>query len=73
MAIAYFWQHQPRALWPIDPAQGDLGGAGAHRLARRNTLIGNDSTAADNDCESLTTSPLSRIYLMPDHEEKGMR
>jgi putative oxidoreductase len=27
MAVAYFWQHQPHALWPIDPAQtGDGGG-----------------------------------------------
>ncbi|MGH3522655.1 MAG: DoxX family protein [Mycobacterium sp.] len=26
MAVAYFWQHQPYALWPFDPAQGDLGG-----------------------------------------------
>lgn len=26
MAVAYFWEHQPRALWPIDPAQGGLGG-----------------------------------------------
>ncbi len=22
MAVAYFWQHQPKALWPIDPANG---------------------------------------------------
>lgn len=21
MAVAYFWQHQPHALWPIDPTQ----------------------------------------------------
>lgn len=26
MAVAYFWEHQPRALWPIDPAQGGHGG-----------------------------------------------
>lgn len=26
MAVAYFWQHQPHALWPIDPAQGGHGG-----------------------------------------------
>jgi putative oxidoreductase len=22
MAVAYFWMHQPHALWPIDPANG---------------------------------------------------
>lgn len=22
MAVAYFWQHQPHALWPIDPKNG---------------------------------------------------
>jgi|SRR5690625_3886347 len=26
MAVAYFWEHQPLALWPIDPAQGGHGG-----------------------------------------------
>ncbi|MEZ0363396.1 DoxX family protein [Mycobacterium sp. pUA109] len=26
MAVAYFWEHQPHALWPIDPAQGGHGG-----------------------------------------------
>lgn len=26
MAVAYFWQHQPHALWPLDPAQGGHGG-----------------------------------------------
>ena len=26
MAVAYFWQHQPRALWPIGPPQ--MGGNG---------------------------------------------
>ncbi|HTM86211.1 MAG TPA: DoxX family protein [Mycobacterium sp.] len=26
MAIAYFWEHQRYALWPIDPAQGGHGG-----------------------------------------------
>ena len=26
MAVAYLWQHQPHALWPIDPAQGGHGG-----------------------------------------------
>jgi putative oxidoreductase len=26
MAVAYFWQHQPRALWPFGPAVGGNGG-----------------------------------------------
>ncbi|MGV0635274.1 DoxX family protein [Mycolicibacillus trivialis] len=26
MAVAYLWEHQPLALWPIDPAQGGHGG-----------------------------------------------
>lgn len=25
MAVAYFWQHQPYALWPIDPTQNATG------------------------------------------------
>lgn len=25
MAVAYFWQHQPYALWPIDPTQNSFG------------------------------------------------
>jgi putative oxidoreductase len=24
MAVAYFWQHQPYALWPIDPTQNAM-------------------------------------------------
>lgn len=24
MAVAYFWQHQPYALWPIDPTQNPM-------------------------------------------------
>jgi hypothetical protein len=23
-AVAYFWMHQPNALWPIDPANGGI-------------------------------------------------
>jgi putative oxidoreductase len=27
MAVAYFWMHQPRALWPVgDPPAGNGGG-----------------------------------------------
>ncbi len=33
MAVAYFWQHQPYALWPIDPAQNAQGGGGGGELA----------------------------------------
>lgn len=25
MAVAYFWQHQPHGLWPIDPTQNPMG------------------------------------------------
>ncbi|WP_102142737.1 DoxX family protein [Mycobacterium hubeiense] len=26
MAVAYFWQHQPNAFWPLDPQLGGNGG-----------------------------------------------
>jgi putative oxidoreductase len=26
MAVAYFWQHQPKALWPLDNRIGGNGG-----------------------------------------------